>query len=93
MRKIVSDISVSDSDRVNIANSFLKLALAHLVEAGCPKAAQRVRLALSSVRGALSNTRHRESAAARGETRKKIKRAPKIEIRNIDMSAQPQERK
>lgn len=39
-----------------------------------PKTAARIRLAITSAKGAVSNARYRAGAAARGESRKRIKR-------------------
>lgn len=68
-------------ERVRAAEVLLKTALQHLERAGCPKSAKRVRLAISSVRGALANADYRLSAAGRGEVRKRVRRAPEIEIK------------
>jgi hypothetical protein len=74
------DSPETDAERVEAAMVFLKKARDLLDKAGCPKALARVRLAISSVKGATSNARHRQSAAERGDTRKRIRRAPKMVI-------------
>jgi len=57
--------------------------LERLKKAGAVKSMQRVRLARSSVKGALENARYRESAKASGRKRNRIKRAPTVAVRNV----------
>ena len=63
-----------EADLIRSAQQLLVEARNLLAKAGSPKSLARVRLALTSVRGALSNARHR---VYRPE-RKRIKRAPKV---------------
>lgn len=64
---------------IESAIELLASARRLLVKAGAPKTAERVRLALTSARGALSNARYREHRPER----KRIKRAPRVEVRTI----------
>ena len=73
----------ADVVSVRHARYLLEKARDLLVKAGAPKAAQRVRLSLSSVRGALSNARARLERKARGEPRKRIRRAPKVIVSTV----------
>lgn len=69
-----------EAELIGTAHILLKQARDLLVEAAAPKSAARVRLALSSVRGAMSNANHR---ARSDRPRKRIRRAPRMEIKTI----------
>lgn len=63
---------------VKEAIGYLRAARDVLKDAHCPKALARVRLALSSTKGALRNAGYRRGGVERG--RKTIKRAPKLQV-------------
>lgn len=65
---------------VAAAQRHLLTARDYLKRAGAPKSLERVKLALSSVRGALGNAEMREHAARDGRARKRVKRAPKMRV-------------
>lgn len=73
---------LNEAELINEARVLLAKVLDNLKRAGAVKSLQRVRLARSSVKGALANARYREGARARGETRKRIRRAPRVKIAN-----------
>lgn len=66
----------TEADAINEAFVLLKKARDLLAAACAPKSAQRVRLAISSVKGALSNARHRTQRP----DRRRIRRAPAMRV-------------
>ena len=69
-----------EADMIDSALRLLKEARNLLAKAGAPKSTARVRLAITSVKGAISNARHRAGATRDGRERKRIRRAPRVEI-------------
>jgi hypothetical protein len=63
---------------VKEAIGYLRAARDVLKDAHCPKTVARVRLALSSAKGAARNAMYRRMGVERG--RKMIKRAPKLQV-------------
>lgn len=68
---------VDDVERVKRARDLLREARKLLKEANCPKTVERVRLALSSIEGAVRNVESRRFNEGR-RVRKQIHRAPKM---------------
>lgn len=72
--------ALTDVRRIAGALDMLRDARDILLRAGAIKTAARVRLAITSAKGALLNAQCRAARASRGETRKSIRRAPGIRI-------------
>lgn len=68
---------VDDIERVKRARDLLREARKFLKEANCPKTVERVRLALSSIEGAVRNVESRRFASTY-RTRKQIHKAPRM---------------
>lgn len=68
---------VDDIERVKRARDLLREARKLLKEANCPKTVERVRLALSSIEGAVRNVESRRFASTY-RTRKQIHKAPRM---------------
>lgn len=66
-----------DVERVRLARNLLREARKLLKEANCPKTVERVRLALSSIEGAVRNVESRRFASTY-RTRKQIHKAPRM---------------